>query len=74
MDVFRVEYPPTGDWRSGSAAVLHTEGHWFEPSIAHHSFRRSGHVPGLFVWGLRTFWGASAKERATGANPRFSSH
>ena len=23
------------DWRSGSAAVLHTEGHWFESSIAH---------------------------------------
>ena len=28
-----------GDWRSGSALPSHGRGHWFDPSIAHHTSR-----------------------------------
>jgi hypothetical protein len=27
-----------GDWRSGSAAALHADGHWFESDIAHYKY------------------------------------
>ena len=31
--------PTSGDWRRGSALPSHGRGHWFDPSIAHHSSR-----------------------------------
>ena len=30
-----------GDWRSGSAAALHADGHWFESDIAHYKYLKS---------------------------------
>ena len=34
--------PTSGDWRRGSALPSHGRGHWFDPSIAHHSSRTIG--------------------------------
>jgi len=38
-----------GDWRSGSAAALHADGHWFESDIAHlHKYCKKSIMEKLF--------------------------
>ena len=47
--------PTSGDWRRGSALPSHGRGHWFDPSIAHHSSRIL--AIRLFVYALsRVLW------------------